>query len=200
MLALSRERGFLGPGPVDAHIAHAQGLAAGFDSPPERVLDLGAGGGVPGLVLGWLWPETGIVLLDAGSRRARFLADAVATLGWAARAAVRCDRAEVAGRDPDLRSRFPAVVARGFGPPATTAECAAPFLAVGGLLVVSEPPADEVEPGGPERWPLEGCAVFGLEPVRRLEQPVAAQVLQQRSPCPDRFPRRDGVPAKRPLF
>jgi 16S rRNA (guanine527-N7)-methyltransferase len=199
MLSRSRELGFLGPGPVDAHIAHASAFAAALERPPTLLLDLGAGGGVPGLVLGALWPEASVVLLDASRRRTRFLEEAVAQLGWTGRVLVRCVRAEVAGRDPEQRSHFDAVVARGFGRPATTAECAAAFLRVDGLLVVSEPPTDETEPGS-ERWPADGCAVFGLEPVRRVLAPVAVQVLKQVSPCPDRFPRRDGVPGKRPLF
>lgn len=197
MLSRSRDLGFLGPGPVDAHIAHAQGLALAFERPPDLMLDLGAGGGVPGLVLAALWPERTILLLDANRRRARFLEEAVASLGWTRRATVRCARAELAGRDPDLRGQFGAVVARGFGPPATTAECAAPFLRVGGLLVVSQPPSDEA---ARDRWHVEGCATLGLGLARRIATPVAVQVLRQGSPCPDRFPRRDGMPAKRPLF
>ena len=50
------------------------------------------------------------------------------------------------------------MTARSFGPPAATAECAAPLLAVGGLLVVSEPP------DGPDRWPADALAALGLEP------------------------------------
>jgi len=62
-------------------------------------------------------------------------------------------RAEVAGHDPALRFQFDLVTARGFGPPAVTAECAAGFLRVDGRLVVSEPPEDRVS-----RWPSDGLA------------------------------------------
>lgn len=114
----------------------------------------------------------------------------------------RAQRAEEAGRDPELRATFDLVTARGFGPPAVVAECAAPFLRPGGLLVVSEPPAGEAA-----RWPAAGLAPLGLEPVGpplTLEvgsgQTGTYQVLHQRIACPERWPRRTGIPAKRPLF
>jgi 16S rRNA (guanine527-N7)-methyltransferase len=161
-------------------------------------MDLGAGGGVPGLVLAALWPETAFVFLDANRRRAAFLESAVERLGWVDRVAVRRERAEIAGREQGLRAGFDLVVARGFGPPPATAECAAPFLRLGGVLLVAEPPPDGSPPE--ERWPPEGCRLVGLDPVLRVSYPVSAQLLRQASLCPERYPRRDGMPAKRHLF
>ena len=135
------------------------------------------------------------VLLDGSLTRARFLTEAVQELGLAGRVSVEAARAEEAGRQPELRRAFDAVVARSFGRPAVTAECAAPFLALGGLLVVAEP-AD----GPDERWPDEGLTLLGLERVVRVSEPSAFQVLRQVAPCPERYPRRTGIPAKRPLF
>ncbi len=107
------------------------------------------------------------------------------------------ERAELAGRRPELRGRLDAVVARGFGPPAVTAECASPFLRVGGVLVVSEPPDAAATLS---RWPGAGCAALGLELVRVLDAPFSFAVLRQVEPCADRYPRRVGIPEKRPLF
>jgi 16S rRNA (guanine527-N7)-methyltransferase len=87
------------------------------------------------------------------------------------------------------------VVARSFASPAATAECAAPFLQPGGRLLVAEPPG-----GQPERWDAEGLAQLGLVPGDHLVSPTAYQILVQEFPCPDRFPRRVGIPGKRPLF
>jgi len=198
VLERSRELGFLGPGPVAGHVAHARGFAGGVDAPPERLLDLGSGGGVPGLVLASLWPGADVTLLDSGERRCAFLTDAVHELGWSARARVVRARAEEAGRVTALRGTFDLVVARGFGPPAATAECGAPFLRVGGRLVVSEPPAGT----GPEsqRWPESGIAALGLAPLREWREPFHFQAFVLERPCPERYPRRVGVPAKRPLF
>ena len=196
VLEEARDLGFLGPGPVAGHIEHARGfLRAVGERPPERVVDLGSGGGLPGLVVAQAWPDARVGLLDSSERRARFLGRAVLALGLDARVVVAQARAEDAGRDPAWRGRADLVVARSFGPPAVTAECAAPLLEVGGRLVVSEPP------DGAERWPAESLEQLGLRPTGRLEQAFSRfQILRQESTCPGRFPRRVGIPAKRPLF
>jgi 16S rRNA (guanine527-N7)-methyltransferase len=189
--------GFLGPGPVVAHIVHSRGFAAGLDGPPGRFLDLGSGGGVPGLVLALDWPDADVVLLDAGERRCAFLREAVKRLGLDGRADVVRQRAEEAGRSAALRGGFDLVVARSFGPPAVTAECAAPFLRVGGHLVVSEPPAEADKAG---RWPPEGLSALGLVVGGTWRPEYGYQSLLQSAPCPERYPRRVGQAAKRPLF
>jgi 16S rRNA (guanine527-N7)-methyltransferase len=189
ILEESAELGFLGPGPVSAHIDHAGGFLAVL-RPAERLLDLGAGGGIPGLVLALRLPAAAVVLLDASERRTDFLHRAVRRLGLVGRVSVLTARAEVAGRQAAWRGAFDAVVARSFGEPAVTAECAAPFLRTGGQLVVSEPPAP-----GPVRWPAAGLEPLGLQ----RDQPVHATMASftQVAACPARFPRRRLEP---PLF
>ena len=216
VLARSRSLGFLGPGSVRVQVDHALGFAAGpvgmGDRAPRRALDLGSGGGVPGLVLAHAWPDAEIVLLDAGARRGEFLESAVEELGLADRVRVVRARAESAGRDAALRARFDVVVSRGFGAPGVTAECAAPFLEVGGRLLVSDPPVEGEGGSGPsgtdssaaaqapERWPASGLDLVGLEVEQTWAVPYHYRSLLLTRPCPDRYPRRDGVPAKRPLF
>ncbi len=211
VLEEARSAGFLGPGPLEQQMRHAQGFArvarrlatrAGLALP--RVVDLGSGGGLPGLVVTCGWPEARLVLLEANGRRAAFLQAALRRLELEGRASVLHERAELAGRRETERGAFDGVLARSFGPPAVVAECAAPLLRTGGWLVVSEPPPDS----RPEkdltdacgRWPTGELAQLGLEPVEALHEDFAFQVLRQAMPCPERFPRRDGVPAKRPLF
>lgn len=192
-LERARRLGVLGPGPIDDHLTHARGFVTALDEIPagSTVIDLGSGGGVPGLVVGEARPDLHLVLLDSLERRCALLTEAIVALGWSDRAEVVEGRAEEIGRSP-WRGRAAAITARSFGPPATVAECAAPLLAVGGILVVSEPPE------GPERWPAEGLARVGL-----ADEGVVAggfRRLRQISPCPEQFPRRVGLPAKRPLF
>ena len=176
---------------------------------PIRWLDLGSGGGLPGLVLAHRWPGDEGVLLDASARSVDFLTWAIGLCGYEARVSVRHERAEVAGRDPSLRASFDVVVARSFGSPPVVAECAAPFLRQGGVLVVSEPPvtSDDVDAtdgrGGADpnpRWPAAELAVLGLRPEIGLRIPFGYQVLRQVEVCPEHFPRRVGIPAKRPLY
>ena len=214
VLARSRELGFLGPGPLDEQIAHSQAfgkLVGDFvnrggslpspldDSYPGRFLDLGAGGGLPGLVLLAQWPTSTAVLVDAQEKRCRFLAEAVADLGWEHRAEVRCGRAEVLARDPELRGTFGLVVARGFGPPPVTAECSVGFLSPAGTLAVTEPP--ETTGSSNDRWPTSGLAELGFGPPELLRSVQAgAACIQAAQIAEERWPRRDGVPGKRPLW
>jgi len=203
VLERSRGLGFLGPGSVRVHVDHATGFADGVDA-PGRFLDLGSGGGVPGLVLAQHWRRSGVVLLDSRERRCDFLAEAVRTLDLADRVVVECVRAEEAGHRGDLRGQFDLVTARAFGPPPVTAECGAPFLRVGGTLVVSEPPQGDAElgaaEGGAERWPSGGLARLGLAAGRSWVGTYRYQALELVAPCPPQYPRPVGTPGKRPLF
>lgn len=195
VLERSKELGFLGPGPITSHVLHARAYLGELGD-ARRVLDLGSGGGVPGLVLARARPDVGFVLLDAMEKRCRFLDWAVEELGLTA-VRVLCGRAEELARQPDLRAGFERVLARSFAAPAVTAECAAGFLTVGGHLVVSEPP----DRSGVDRWPVAPLDELGMRPsIGRTEGEAHLQVIQQVRECPDRFPRRVGVPAKRPLF
>ena len=226
----SKDLGLLGPAPVNLHRRHALGFAEALErvwegEPPtiegsaadatrigeeRRILDLGSGGGVPGFVLAEVWPTSSIDLLDASERRCCLLERWVSEAGWNPRVSVQCGRAEDLGRKASLRGSFDAVVARLFGRPAVTAECAAPFLTEGGFLVVSDPPEDAsgtslneilLDPGhSGSRWPADKLALLGLEPALVITTPFHFTVLRQVRSCPDRFPRRTGVPAKRPLF
>jgi 16S rRNA (guanine527-N7)-methyltransferase len=222
ILVEARGRGFLGPGPVEPHLAHAAGfaesLAVGTPSgwEPAAAADLGSGAGLPGLPLALHFPSSRWILIDSSVRRAAFLREAVTALGVGDRVQVLEERAEVAGRRSGLRGALDVVVARSFGPPAVTAECAAPLLREGGRAVVSEPPGRErpdgqrlggQRPGGQlaggqrPRWPEEGLALLGLVPGPVVHARGATfQVLVQDRACGDRFPRRTGMPGKRPLF
>lgn len=201
VLTESRRLGFLGPGPVEDHIAHALAFVSVMDVAPARTLDLGAGGGLPGLVLaasGWAGE---ICLLDSQLRRTDFLREAVDALGLAARVRVVTGRAEEFARIDGERGSYDVVVSRSFGAPAVVAECAAPLLCTGGQLVVSEPPTSDAD----QRWPADGLAQVGLGPaVALVAGEVGAQAhlvrMTQIDPAPDRLPRRTGIPAKRPLF
>lgn len=212
VLNQARSLGFLGPGDLEGQVEHAQGFAQAFeqaqaqrhgaDGPPHtdgpgRWLDLGSGGGLPGLVLAQHWPTSTAVLLDSSERRTAFLSQAILTLGWDDRVTVIRARAEGAGSSPDLRASFDVVWARSFGSPPVTAECAAPFLRTGGLLVVSEPPSPGQDGA---RWPRNGLAELGQEPLTTVRDRFGYQVVLQATPCPPRFPRRSGVASKRPLY
>jgi 16S rRNA (guanine527-N7)-methyltransferase len=220
VLLSAREAGFLGPGPIERHLRHAAGFVSlartQSESESARLLDLGSGGGLPGLVIAEAWPTATLVLLEANERRAQFLERAVVRCGFQERVQVAHLRAEIAGRDPLYRGSFDGVVVRSFGAPAVVAECSAPLLRKGGWLIVSEPPGDPNEglqtdgavrsvesadsSADPSRWPPEALAQFGLETVEFIRDGFGYQVMRQAELCPDKFPRRNGTPAKKPLF
>ena len=157
----ARTAGLLGPGPVEEQAAHSEALVSLIDPTPGPVVDLGSGGGLPGLVLARSWPDATVVLLDARRRAGAFLQDAVERLGLAERVEVVVARAEDAARDPNRRGHSDLVVARAFGRPAVTAECAVGFLRAGGRLAVSEPPG--ADPA--TRWPTPELEFEGWRSV-----------------------------------
>ena len=107
VLERSRDLGFLGPVPIDDQIAHARGFAAALEQAeipqPARCIDLGSGGGLPGLVLAGLWTATSMILLDGSVRRCSFLEEACSDLGIDDRVTVRCGRAEELAHLEELR-------------------------------------------------------------------------------------------------
>jgi len=197
-LTLAQREGFIGSGPLGPHLEHSLGFARAVASvrnaglgPDDRVVDLGTGGGLPGLVLAATQPST-FTFVEASVRKAAFLREAVRHCGLESRVEVLAVRAEELGRDLDHRARHSIVTARLFGPPAAVAECGSPLLEDGGLLVVSEPP------DAGSRWPGAELAKLGLVGLTVTEPAYA--VLRRQGPGPERFPRRTGVPWKRPLF
>ncbi len=197
----SRAFGFLGPGPIAPHIAHALGFVEALitfrpelSDPGKSFVDLGAGGGLPGLVAALALPQSNWLYLDVNVRRTEFLAACVETLGIADRIEIRCERAELTGQNPHYRERFDGLLARGFAVPPVTAECGAPLLLLGGLFVVSEPP-EQVD-----RWPEDGISQVGLRRVSSLNDVHRFFVAEKAAATPLKFPRRVGIPEKRPLF
>jgi 16S rRNA (guanine527-N7)-methyltransferase len=198
VLEESRALGLLGPGPVERQYEHSRDLAAAIGPFAGRFLDLGSGGGLPGLVLAEHWPEAQGTLLDVHQRRCVFLEAALARLDLDPRFEIACGRAERLARETRLRGRFDLVVARSFAAPSVTAECAAGFLRPGGQLVVTEPPdTSSVE----ARWPPDEMAQLGfgaLTGIRHGQTGAIRAVLEGQAS--ERWPRREGVPGKRPLW
>jgi 16S rRNA (guanine527-N7)-methyltransferase len=142
VLADAQRLGFLGSRPIDEVIRHAWSFVEAIDGRTGRLIDLGSGGGVPGLVVAHARPDLEVVLIDRRQKRTDVLERAVRRLGLVGRVAVRCaDVSTVADASFDI------VTARGFGPPATTLRQAARIVRLGGTIVISEPPiGDRWEP------------------------------------------------------
>jgi 16S rRNA (guanine527-N7)-methyltransferase len=203
ILRRSAALGFLGGMSLPDQIDHSLGFVHAVESlsaagPPARAIDLGSGGGIPGLVLAACWPRCDLVLLDASERRTAFLGTEVSGVAGFGNVEVVRLRAEEAGHLDLYRETFDLVTVRSFGTPAAVVECGSPLLVRGGVMIVSEPP----DRGESSRWPTEGIAMVGMEVDRRIrfDDRFSYQVLRKTTPTPERYPRRVGVPAKRPLF
>ncbi len=201
VLRQAQDLGLFGPGAMSRHRDHADSFVALVleqlgGVAPGAFLDLGSGGGLPGLVLAEALPRTPGTLLDSQHRRTAFLGEAVEALGWADRISVVTARAEDAARDPEHRSQYGLVTARSFAAPAVTAECAVGFLSPGGRLIVSEPPERVAA-----RWDEEGLAALGFDPPAITTDATAtiATLLHPAGP-PEKYPRRPGIPSKRPVW
>lgn len=163
VLATAQRLGTLGDRPIADVIEHSRQFVEALEGISGRVIDIGTGAGVPGLVIADARPDLTLTLVDRRATRMDALSLGVASLGWNGRVTVLTADVEDLGRDHHHRGHYAAVVSRGFGPPDVTARLARPLLKTEGLLVVSEPPI-----GDPSRWPEELLARTGFGGIRRL--------------------------------
>lgn len=105
------------------------------DAGVNAFVDLGSGGGYPGIPLALAVPACRALLVDSIAKKARFLSTVVAAVGLAGRVEVAAARVEELARDPDRREAWPAVTARAVADLADLVELAFPLLARGGILV-----------------------------------------------------------------
>jgi 16S rRNA (guanine527-N7)-methyltransferase len=167
----------------------------------DTVIDIGSGAGFPGVPIKIVRPALSITLLEANAKRAAFL-DHVARTLWLEGVTVVNTRAEDAARDPQHREAYGLALARAVAPLSVLVELALPFLRLGGTLAA---PKGSAAPREVKEAAAALAACGGVvESVFRLDVPGARTpptlvIVRKRSETPDRFPRRAGIPAKRPL-
>jgi 16S rRNA (guanine527-N7)-methyltransferase len=181
------------------HVLESLALAR-FLRTAMTVADLGSGGGLPGVPLAVALPGARFTLIEATGKKARFLEEAAAALGLD-NVEVLARRAEEAGREPGLRAGFDAVVSRAVGRLAELLELALPLLAEGGrLLAIKGARAGEEAQAAGRALELLGGELLAVEPLL----PAAGGdsrvvVVAKTGATPEKYPRRAGVPRKRPL-
>lgn len=173
------------------HLLDALSLA---DDVGETLADVGSGGGLPGIPLA-IAAGARVVLIEAIAKKAAFLARALATLGLPGE--VVAERAEAAGRDPRFRESCASATARAVGAASAVAELTLPFVRVGGCALLQRGALDAAE----RQAVADAAPMLGAEVSE--ERPVGGErrilLLRKTAPTPARFPRRAGIPEKRPL-
>ncbi len=167
----------------------------------ERVLDLGAGAGLPGLPLKIAAPDLSLTLLEATARKAAFLREVVSELALE-QVEVLAGRAEEVARQSDRRQAYELVVARAVAPLPTLLELALPFLRIGGVLAAPKGSGAPQEVTRSERaLGLLGGKLLSVAPLAVPGAPHQPWLVLVRkvAPTPEVYPRRPGIPAKRPL-
>jgi 16S rRNA (guanine527-N7)-methyltransferase len=160
----------------------------------EPYVDVGSGAGLPGIPVA-LATGISVTLVEATAKKARFLETALDELGISGQ--VVAERAETAAHRPDLRERFATGTARALGPAPTVAELLLPFLEIGGVAVLQR---GTITPE--ELVALEDASLMlggRLDAQISLGGNRRLILLRKAASTPNRFPRRPGVPAKRPL-
>jgi 16S rRNA (guanine527-N7)-methyltransferase len=166
-----------------------------------RLLDVGAGAGFPGVPLKIVCPQWHVTLLEATGKKVQFLQHMRETLGLKGLEVIH-GRAEDVARDPAHRERYDWVAARAVAEMPVLAELMLPFARVGGMVVAMKAAAAEAEAAAAGR----AMALLGgeLAKVIALQLPGLAEerrlVVVRKTACtPDAYPRRAGMPSKRPL-
>jgi 16S rRNA (guanine527-N7)-methyltransferase len=177
---------------LEGHLADAQRLLSLDWSGVESVVDIGSGGGLPAIPLAIQLPHIWFTLVEADRRKAAFLLHVGGTLALQ-NVAVSAVRAEVLGHDPAFRERFDRATARAAAPPAVLLELALPFLRVGGLLI------DQVGEVDPQALVAASRRLGGGTPSLHRVTGGLMLVVAKETPTPAVYPRRPGIPTRRPL-
>ncbi len=179
---------------VEALIADAGAMVTASWTGITSVIDIGSGGGLPAIPLAVAMPEVQFTLLEANARKCAFLEHVAGTLGLT-NVVVAAGRAEELGHRPAYREQFDRAISRAAARPEVLLELALPFVRTGGDLLAQVSALDP--------HLLEPAARLLGGGLPRLERADAGghalMVVPKLAPTPSRFPRRPGLPGRKPL-
>ncbi len=165
----------------------------------SRIMDVGTGAGFPGMVLAILKPEWKIVLLDSLNKRVDFLNEIISKLSLNNVTAIH-GRAEDIARDENYREGFDLVVSRAVADMSLLLELCVPFVSDEGYFVAYKGPKYKDEISSAAHALSELCVKCVSDDSFDLFGADRTLVFFERAGIlPDKYPRRAGIPAKRPL-
>ncbi|MEQ8821117.1 MAG: 16S rRNA (guanine(527)-N(7))-methyltransferase RsmG [Sumerlaeia bacterium] len=171
---------------------------------PEELLDVGTGAGLPGIVYAIYWPECDVFLMESNKKKLEFLQEVIDTLELK-NCTILDGRAEIHARELRWRERFDLVTCRALAPLPIALELCLPYLVLDGWMLTFKGPS------GPKVSEEIDDARFALDKLGAGEpevrtytpgpgaKPSSALWIPKTGLTPDRYPRREGIPAKRPL-
>jgi 16S rRNA (guanine527-N7)-methyltransferase len=161
-----------------------------------RLVDVGSGGGMPGIPLQLARPDLELTLVESDGRKAAFLEQAAARLGLGL--VVLAERAETVGRGP-LRETFDAACSRALAPLPVAAELCLPLVRVGGRMLALRTAAEDLAAAAGALRRLGGGEPELRPAPSRLRRRGVVVVVPKLGPTPPEYPRRPGVPSRSPL-
>jgi 16S rRNA (guanine527-N7)-methyltransferase len=170
-------------------------------APAGRCVDVGSGAGIVGIPLAILFPKTDVVLLESHSRKVSWLNRILSELRLG-NAQTLCQRAEVSGRDERHREQYHWAFSRALGSLPVLHELTIPFVRLGGFTVHIKTPEARSEflPSVPALEVLGAIPRWIVQfEGARADRYGALFVFQKKSPTPSRYPRKPGIPQKRPI-
>jgi 16S rRNA (guanine527-N7)-methyltransferase len=168
----------------------------------SKVIDVGTGGGVPGVPLKIAFPDIRLTLLEATAKKTAFLRHLIDRLNLD-EVEIVVGRAEEVAHDSRYREGYDLVLSRGVAPLPTLAELTLPFCSIGGNVAIHKKGNIEGEITRASRA-IDICG-GKLREMRAVDLPEFTDerqlvVIDKISTTPEQYPRRPGVPKKRPIF
>jgi len=166
------------------------------------VIDIGTGAGLPGIPINIVFPDMRLLLLDATTKKASFLNHIKQKLELE-NLEILVGRAEEVAHRSEYRERFDIVLSRAVAPLPTLVELTLPFCNIGGKFIAQKKGAINLEIDRAEKaidllgGRLQEVKNIDLEEFTDQRQLV---IIDKISPTPPQYPRRPGIPTKRPIM